>query len=85
MFVPIMVVIAVKPKTVTVCKTTKDAGDNCWTWDLDHFEVMSREDFAAYPLYQSPSMNDRCWCDVMPEAHKWVRKAAIEALFGAST
>lgn len=85
MFVPIMVVIGVSDDAVTICDKV-DRGHETWTWDFSGIRKISRHEFAERPLYRSfahgDHMGDKCWCDVMPEAHKWARKAAQEALFG---
>lgn len=88
MFCPNLVVVGVGHDTVTVCKTIQDAGDRCWTWDLSKTDIMTREAFAEWPLYRRLSggdhMGDKCFVDVAPEAHSWVREAAIKLLFGES-
>lgn len=80
MFVPIMVVLGVSDDAVTICDKV-DRGRETWTWDFSGTRKMTRSEFAARPLYGG-HMGDKCWCDVVPEAHRWARKAAQEALFG---
>lgn len=86
MFCPNLVVVGLGQKTVTVCKKTQPAGDRRWTWDLSKTDIMSRESFAEWPLYRRLSggahMGDKCFADVAPEAHPWVRDEAIKLLFG---
>lgn len=45
-FVPVMVVLSVAKDFITVCRKTKTAGDNKWTWDLTQPEIMSRAEFV---------------------------------------
>lgn len=82
MFVPIMVVVGVHPDRVVICQTTKSVGKDHWTWDLAKLDTVTREAFAKIPLYSSLDMGEKTHCDVVPERHKWVREAAIKALFG---
>lgn len=44
-FCPVLVVLSVTGKFVTVCRETKDARDNKWTWDLSKPSIMDREAF----------------------------------------
>jgi hypothetical protein len=46
MFCPVLVVLAVSGGFVTVCRETKDAGDNKWTWDLTKPSIIDRKQFA---------------------------------------
>lgn len=46
MFVPMLVVLDVNKNFVTFCQTTKDVGNNKWTWDLSKPEIISRNDFV---------------------------------------
>ncbi len=45
-FCPVLVVLSVAKDFVTICRKTKDAGDNKWTWDLTQPEILSRADFV---------------------------------------
>jgi hypothetical protein len=45
-FCPVLVVLAVAKDFVTVCRKTKDVGDNKWTWDLTKPEILNRADFV---------------------------------------
>ena len=38
--------LSVAKDFVTVCRKTKDVGDNEWTWDLTQPEILSRADFV---------------------------------------
>lgn len=86
MLCPNLVVIGVSSKTITICDSTRSVGNRHWTWDLSKTKIMSREDFAEWPLYRRLSgndhMGDKCFVDVAPEAHQWVRAEAIKLLFG---
>lgn len=81
MFTPIMVVIAVHPDRVMICKTIKSVAKDHWTWDLTKLDTVTREEFSAIPLYEHGDMGEKTHCDVVPERQKWVREAAIEILF----
>ncbi len=82
-FMPVCVVLQVGSHHVYACETTKDAGDNHWTWDLEAAPVVyTREDFANRWRYgrvgnsefaytdDLAEINNRCWCNVAPESHK---------------
>lgn len=70
MFCPIAVVVArIGKLNVLVCKKTKAADHNSWTWDLDSLDVMKIQDFETWLRY---SNHDGFWADCAPESHKWV-------------
>jgi hypothetical protein len=50
-FCPILVVLAVAKEFITVCRKTKNGGENKWTWDLSDPEILSREKFAEKLKY----------------------------------
>jgi hypothetical protein len=86
MFTPILVVVGVTDDAVSVCKP-KSVDHNHWTWDMDKIERMTRDAFAKYVTYEgcgttAESLKDKCWCDVVPEAHPWVIEHAVRAMFG---
>lgn len=45
MLVPILVVVAVTDRYITVFQKTKPTSDNTWTWDVDKPSILSREQF----------------------------------------
>lgn len=66
-FCPVLVVLAVTPKFITVCTKTKDVGNSKWTWDLDEVPtVLSKSDFLN-------KLSDRC--SHVGGPHYWVVKA----------
>jgi hypothetical protein len=81
MFCPVLVVIGLKSDKVLICKSTKDCAENTWTWDLSKLEWLTKEQFSSKLTYGSKKMKDICFCDVVPEAHKWAREAAIKEMF----
>jgi hypothetical protein len=84
MFCPIMVVVAVHPDRVVICRKIKSTDKDHWTWDLTKLDTVTREAFAEIPLYKSPKLDaeEATHCDVVPEVHSWVHDWAIKALFG---
>jgi hypothetical protein len=44
-FCPVLVVLAVTGRFVTICSQTKDAGDDKWTWDLTKPSILDRDKF----------------------------------------
>lgn len=59
-FCPVLVVLSVAKDFVTICRKTKDAGDNKWTWDLTQPEILSRADFVK-KLEHSRCGGDHSW------------------------
>ena len=83
MLVPILVVIGVTPTEVIICKKTKYVGPDRWTWDLTQIKRLSKEEFSSSLKYGGQSeFSNRFHCIVRPGAQKWVRKEAVELVFG---
>jgi hypothetical protein len=45
-FNPVLVVLDKIPGHIIVCRKTKDADDNHWTWDLDKIELLTQQAFT---------------------------------------
>jgi hypothetical protein len=74
MFAPIYCVVDVSQFHVTLLTKTVPVGDDRWTWNTDHVEIMTRKDFNDKVRYRGlrntatkGPLDDQCWCDVMPE------------------
>lgn len=80
MFAPICVVVGRTQGEVVVCRKIKEVDDNHWTWDLRYIERMSLADFRKKLTY-----DNRTWCNVAPEPHKWVRKVCFKEVLGENT
>lgn len=63
---PAVVVLAVTPRTVVVCRERKDVSPNRWTWDLSKAQTMSRHEFARWLEYDT---RPGTWATVHREAH----------------
>jgi len=71
--VGVCVVAIVIKHQVGVCKAKKPVDSGSWTWDLSvPLEFMTKEMFAKWLSYNSPSLKDKYWAVVHPEAHKWI-------------
>lgn len=75
MFCPACVVVGAIPGHVVICKTTKAAGKNRWTWDLTKLDMLSKSAFKN-------SLKSPCdkywWADVAPECHMFVASVLEE-------
>jgi hypothetical protein len=77
MFVPVLVVLDIgRAKTgVLICETIKDVDSQHWTWDLSKTQWVSLAEFARKISYDTPSLDDKCFADVVPRAHVWASEA----------
>jgi hypothetical protein len=86
MCAPICVVVSTFPDKVLICETTKivdQAGR--WTWNLEKLNKLTLEEFKRKLCYKSEGMKHQPMSMVVPRSHSWVRKAAIEDLFGGES
>ena len=72
---PACVVLQVVDNLVIYCRDTigeriDNIGTGRWSWDLSKKLVKTKEEFNTWLKYKH---NDRYWCSVSPEGHKWVR------------
>jgi hypothetical protein len=82
MFCPQLVVIGRKGDSVVVCDATKEVDSSHWTWDVERVTTLTLAEFKKRLCYSSEAMKNKTVANVNPRAHKWVRKACQEALFG---
>lgn len=76
MLSPVCVVIARVAGYVLVCRKTKSAGNDCWTWDLREsvLEVMRLDEFRKSLSYGTiPGY----WAWVVPGCHKWASELVL--------
>lgn len=72
MFCPVRVVLAVGADTVTICETTKGAGEGRWTWDFSKTRTIPKSEFGIGLHYCSEAMKHNFVCDVAPRSHREV-------------
>ncbi len=73
-FAPCLVVVGVLQHNVIVCEKTRPVENTKWTWDLDELKIYSKEEFKKKFYYLGDSrLHDKCWCDVIPKGHEWVK------------
>lgn len=83
-FSPAGVVVGVTSVYVLVLEKSKSTDENHWTWDLEvapncytrkEYEFRWTYGRIGNPEYRGEPnypVSDKCWCCVIPEAHKWV-------------
>ncbi len=82
-FTPICVVLGRDGDEAILCKRTKEASPNHWTWDLRQVERITLKAFAEWLSYKSESVKNKTWAWVEPGAHRWAREAAMADLLGS--
>lgn len=89
MFVPQRVVVDVTKFAVVTCESTKDVGNDKWTWDLSKLKSYTRKQFLESGRYGSGDKDfvptddfeniKNCFIgNVEPKCHKWVKDAVLE-------
>jgi hypothetical protein len=78
MYTPACVVLARDGDHVTLCRTTKAAGPDKWTWDLNRAVRMPLAEFVGWLCFKSEALKDKTWASIEPGWHEWAAKAYEE-------
>jgi hypothetical protein len=71
--IPICVVLFVSKNHITLCKKRKDVGPKHWTWDLEHIQTLSLDEFRQWISYR---LDGQTWCDVSSKKQWWAVEEA---------